>query len=420
MISSKAAGKNTLFIYDNISGAYRDLNSSDLVGGVYRTSFNELHTSQKHIILDIKSTYGINQLTDETGVNFGATIIENSGRLDLQTANQTGSNFYVSSLVRGVFQYGANGEAGISIKVIDPPTGLQYARWGYFDGENGAGFGLDVSGLFVFRLDNLEYSKVYRNNWNSNVLSGAGNVYSFNETQNSYNYSVNLDCDNLEYSINPINTINNRREKVLCHFWENSNALIDGNQPLRAEVFNGESVGQFKISIGDRYYGIIGGEAVVQRKPFVDSITDHTISVAQNVWEPIMAVRKKENFGPSNRNNSVNTKIHLFSAQTDQNAEFMITLNGSVTGTNWLSPEFRNSDESACEVQKVTNNALGISTTGQVIEKISALASNKGDTAVQDDEISYFGNGGQLIAYARRTSSNSTTISAQLHWDEEY
>lgn len=196
--------------------------------------------------------------------------------------------------------------------------------------------------------------------------------------------------------------------------------MIDKNQPLKVEVNNLEDVGQLKCFVGNRSYSIIGGNTEATRRPMVGFVSKYTMSAAQNVWVPIISVRKKEDFGPSARPNSVNTRLHAFSALSDQDAEFMLTINGNITGTNWVTPDFRNSNETACEIQKITNNNLGISVTGQVVAHESLFASNKQDSDTSSEELTYFGNGGELIMFARRTTSNATIISATLHWDEEY
>jgi len=420
MISSRSAGKNTIFIYDNISGAYRAATNDDLIGGIGKTNNNELILAQKNTILDISSTYGVSVLRDETGIFFGATIQENSGLLELQTNNQTGSNCYIQSIVRGINQFGSIGESSINLRVDNLPTGQQNAKWGYFDGQNGAGYGIDQSGLYVFKLINSNYIKTHRSDWNGNQLSGVTSAYSLNETLSCHNYVCDISCNSLENYILIKNNNTNRHDKVLTNSWNDNNILIDKNQPLRVEINNSTDVGQFKVSVGARSYSIIGGNLDIQKRPLVDSITNYTISAAENVWSPVMAVRRKSTFGPSNRANSVNSRFHGFTAATDQSAEFMITLNGNITGINWQNPQFRSSSETICEVQKITNNDLGITKTGELVSRETLLASNKHDASAGSQENAYFGNGGELILFARRTSNNATTISATLHWDEEY
>lgn len=420
MISSTFPAKNMLMVYDANSGHYRSLTSDDTIKSINKTSLNELTIASRNSYIDIPSVYGISQVNDETGIFFNASIIENSGLLELQTANQTGSNSYIQSIKRGINHCGSNGTAIIDFKINSAPTGGQYSRWGYYDGVNGAGYGMDQSGLYIFKLINSNYDKIYRQNWGQNTLSGANNNFDhFNPINYSYCYGMDISNNNLKNFIVLKNSETNEKQKVYIHSWDDP-FLIDKNQPLKVEVNNLEDVGQLKCFVGNRNYSIIGGSTEVTRRPMVSFISKYTMSAAQNVWVPIMSVRKKENFGPSARPNSVNTRLHAFSALSDQDAEFMLTINGNITGTNWVTPDFRNSNETACEIQKITNNNLGISVTGQVVAHESLFASNKQDSDTSSEELTYFGNGGELIMFARRTTSNATIISATLHWDEEY
>jgi len=420
MISSSFPAKNALMVYDSSSGYYRPYTDNDSISSIDRSPLDEFITASKVFYINSQSTYGVSKLTEESGVAFGSTIIENSGLLKLETANQTGSNVYLQTIKRGITHCASNNEALLNVNIHSSPTGNQYSRWGYFDGVNGVGYGYDQSGLYVFKAINSSYEKIYRQNWGLNTLSGDNNNYNgFNPINSIYCYGVNISNDNLENFIVVKNSELNKKQRVTVHDWDDA-SLIDRNQPLRIEAGNAQSVGQLSCSIGNKTYSMLGGEINITRRPMVAYISKYTMTSSENQWVPILAARRKATFGPSNRTNSVNVRLHGLSLLSDQDSEFMITIGANVTGTNWVTPDFRSPNDTVTEVQKITNNNLGVSVTGEIIDHESLFASNKQDSSIGGQELSYFGNGGELVLFARKTTANTTIISATLHWDEEY
>ena len=420
MISSSFPAKNALMVYDSSSGYYRPYTNNDSISSIDRSPLDEFITASKVFYINSQSTYGVSKLTEESGVAFGSTIIENSGLLKLETANQTGSNAYLQTIKRGIAHCASNNEALLNVNIHSSPTGNQYSRWGYFDGVNGVGYGYDQSGLYVFKATNSSYEKVYRQNWGLNTLSGDNNNYNgFNPINSIYCYGVNISNDNLENFIVVKNSELNKKQRVTVHNWDDA-SLIDRNQHLRIEVNNAQGVGQLGCSIGNKTYSMLGGEINITRRPMVGYISKYTMTSSENQWVPVLAVRRKATFGPSNRTNSVNVRLHGLPVLSDQDSEFMVTIGANVTGTNWVAPDFRSATDTVTEVQKITNNNLGVSVTGEIIAHESLFASNKQDSSIGAQELSYFGNGGELVLFARKTTANATIISATLHWDEEY
>lgn len=420
-LKTSASSKSLISLYDQETQSFRTVSSQDLLSD--KSQFGELSIASRNSLFNIKPTYGISTLRDETGVYFGAGIQEVSGEIKVSLANQTGSNAYIESLERGAYKAGMSAQVGFGVRIPTPPTGQQYVNWGYYDTGNGFGFGMDQTGIYCFKRFGGVDQKFRRGDWNVNNLSGETNIYRFHENQGNI-YEINFvwyGYGTTDYKINVTNTENNRKEGITIHrdTTTGSVSIVDPNQPLRIEAFNQESVGTFDTYIGGRQFSVVGGDYLEKQRPVSEVLSAYTLSAAQNVWEPIMVLRKAPNYGNSNRPNSVKLFFESADFYSDQTAEFMVTIGGSVTGTSWQTPSLWDVKETSAQVQLASNNALGIAVTGNPILRSVVPSTNQTKFVASRREEIVLGKTTEVIVFGKRQTANTTTVTAILRWEED-
>ena len=173
------AGKTKTELQDNqgnsfvISDSGRILTQDDYQR---RTEFDEAVIAQKRQGFNLASYEGptILRNTIETTGTGAEVTSASTGEIKISSGTDTNGLAIIETNERGIYQPGAQGETGIGIRIGNLPTGDQEAIWGYFDSENGFGWGLDADGLFVFVRRNG--SRVYeqrQDEWKVRKLDGT-------------------------------------------------------------------------------------------------------------------------------------------------------------------------------------------------------------------------------------------------------
>lgn len=396
------------------------------------TQFNEAVVSTRNSSFAIKPTWGISFLRESlsfSGTGAGGT--EEGGEIKLSTGPDVNSYVSTTTLERGVYVAGASGQVGLGVRLPVAPVSTQYAEWGYTDGENGFGYGVDSSGMYIFYKHSLSGStKVYQDSWNVDKMSG--------NTEGSSGYQLDLARGNIfqvdfvwygygtiSYTINIFDSANNIRKKVEVHRLNvhSSVSVVDPNQPITVSVHNGSgATTNLDVFIGGRQFSIIGGSHENEKRKISEVVNNFSLTSATGVWQSVMSIKKKENFGISNRENSINTLIKNVQVITNQNIEFALCFSGATTGTpsGWSTPSYWVSSETSVET-KVSSGSMTHSLFGYPFMRgiVSTASKNFINEASKSLKV-FLHKDIEVVLFMRNLTASSAVISAILEWEEEW
>ncbi len=393
------------------------------------TKFSESLTAHNISVLNYKPTWGASDLRyRKTITGTGASIAESAGELVLQTGTTSTGIASLETLQRGQYQAGQQGQFGMGVRLSSLPTGSQFAEWGYFDEQNGFGFGVDATSLYTFSLFNGVKTKVYRANWSKDKLDGSGaSGLTLDVTQGIvchvdfiwYGYG-DIDFGFLVY-----NPVTQHTQYIIANDLKinGSVSTCDPNQPLRMVVNNGGSTSSnFSLCVGGHQFSVIGGETQPKRRHLGEFINDYQL-VNNTNWQPVLAIRRKSVFGDSGRTNSVKCFLRSLSVSASgadikwklsQNA---ITNNVTVayaTPTEWLAAE------TAVETKKTGATAITTTTIGYPVLYLSTAAGENVERIFEFDLDLTIDSTNEWVLYAQRTTGTATIRSAAIHWVEEW
>jgi len=332
--------------------------SPNLPENLTSTRFGELNTSYRISQMNFKPTWGPSIFRYITPSGSGTIVGELNGEFKLSTGILTGISASIQTLQRGQYQAGAMGQAGIGVRIPILPIETQYAEWGYFDMNNGFGFGIDSTSSYNFYITSGSKYKTYQSNWNDDRLNGNGpSALSLNYADGIishieftwYGYG---DVDYIFFPFNPstgnITEINTHHLKIT-----GSTSIVDPNQPLTFIVGNGSiTTSSFSLFVGGHQFSIIDGGSTPQQRPVSQLISNFTTATNTD-WQALIAMRKKLIHGPSNRPNSVRVLISGYGLSADGELETRLTFKGVTTTGSFVTPTGWTSVECASEV-KVT------------------------------------------------------------------
>lgn len=400
------------------------------------TSFDEILTGSRYAVLNQKPTWGVSDIRDIVFINGTITrsadipvnvLTETGGELRLNTGSLANDSRLFRTLERGQYQPGSETEVGIGIRIPTLPTGTTDIRFGYFDGQNGIGFGVDSTGVYVARISGGVVSKVYQSSWNIDKVDGtglsgltldlsAGNV--FTNVLTWYGYGT------IRYFVNITNPITFFKELIEVHreIVVGEVSLVDPNQPITVWTENGASPGpEVSVYIGGRQYSIVGTTIERDKRVFSESLVGWVMTAAQNVWEPLIAIKRKATHGPSGRTNTVRAVILEMDCLSDNPTEFRIMYRDTTTGGTYSSPTDVPSIESGVET-KIQNLVTPFTATGTGTRIMYDYVNNgRNNLAVgESTERVPFAQELEVVLYAKRTTATTTTVSAIVRWEEDW
>lgn len=399
-----------------------ELSSSILQKQAYITSFGELYTVHENNVINIKPTFGFSNLRDRKILSGSGAIISSSyGELGVSTGVTQNSSAKLRSLERGQYIAGTVANVGLGVRIPENIADDQEIRWGYFDDDNGFGFGTDITGTYIFCERNSSIDKVYQSDWNIDKADGTpGSKFNLN-LSHGYVYKIDFvwyGYGSAEFSI--LAPINGRKEKVRIHDYSitGSTIITDPNQPISISASNGSTTTDVKAFVGGRHYSVYAHDTNLDTRNVPEYISDYTITANENVWEPIISIREKEIF--RGRKNSIRGVFNNLKVISDNAAELLITFGGTTSGGTWNNPSGFPENESGFETKAATSGTFTGLTTGIPIARdIIGTEKNVVSESTFNQKIIISGNS-ELIVWCRKTTANATVISAVLSWDEQW
>ncbi|WP_082232857.1 hypothetical protein [Halobacillus massiliensis] len=305
------------------------------VGPNVSSQFNELRNSEKTPIIELTSVYGLSDLRDIVETIGTGSVSNDATEYLVSTAAGSTDAAILESALRGRYEPGYAGEAGIGARLPDAPTGDQVVRWGMYDSENGAFFGTTSTDIFVaVRRDGTD-DIINQGSWNVDNLDGTGpsgvtldlsegNIYQVLFTW--YGYGV------IEFRVVLPNPVTLAQEVITVHRYTpiGETSFVDPNLPLRAEVDNNGTGSPLTLYIGGRAYGIIGRYDPVFR---VTSERRQLTGVTSTLTPVISFIRKTEFPAGSGRANSIEVNLEEINLISSLDIAYQVILGGTVNGT---------------------------------------------------------------------------------------
>lgn len=387
---------------------YRNKNLLDVdVSNSRKTPFGEQVSAYRSSSFNFKPTWGLSLLRNTiTTTGTGAAVIETNGEGKLSTGTTTTGVASIRTKERGQYQAGTQGEVGVGIRIPTNPTGTQNGQWGYFDDNNGFGYGIDSTGVYVFKRTGGIETKTYQGDWNVDIANGKGASGLTLDITQGIIFQIDFTWygyGEISFYITTKNLFDSNK-RVLVHTLQVNNgvSIVDPNQPITITVENGGTTdSNFDLYFGGRQFSVVSGDSLPSLR--VTSIELPQYTVTSGSYVPVASIRKKTDF--NGRENSVNAYFDNIEVITDSPIAVMYDFGGSTTGGSWVAPSDVSSDETALEVNTAITGCTPFTAAGKHIFSSSGNRNNlSGGTR---EERIVFGQSDEVAIFVKKFDANA-------------
>lgn len=321
------------------------VNIADIAERIGRTlnGINSVQVSESYPVISLKSNYGLSSLRDVVTVTGtgNVTNVIGDGYYSVFTGTTAGSTATLDSVERGRYVSGSVANPGVGVRIPTLPTGDAVARWGYFNDDTGLGFGVDSSGVFIFRRFNGVDDIVRQADWDD-PLDGTGpSGASFD--LNDYNiFATPFRWYGSGPAIFEVSGSNTGTDTIFAHQLKAENELIvsDPNLQLRIEVDNGTTEQNLEVRVGGRQFSILGryqpNRRITSERRLLQSIG--------TTFVPIISFKQKPAF------DSVSVKTSGFSVLASNAPLLMqVRIDPLLTGAVFAAPQDSLASETALD-----------------------------------------------------------------------
>lgn len=372
------------------------------IGPSVDSQFDELRVAQKTAIVDLTSIYGVSELRDVVLTTGGATVTNTSTEYQVSTTAGGTDSAILESALRGRYESGFAGEAGIGIRIPVSPSGTQVARFGMFDSQNGAFFGSTSTNIFVAVRRGGSDTVINQSAWNVDPLDGTGpsgatltlskgNIYQVVFTW--YGYGV------IEFRVVLPNPTTGAQEVVTVHRYSpfGQTSFIDPSQPLRAEVANNGTAAAFTLFVGGRQYSIVGKYEPIFRV----TSERRTLSNVGTTLIPVISFTRKAVFPASSaRANSVSVGLERVSIISTADLGYQILLGGTIDGTYANYPTATTIIPDSETALLVNTNCTGITGGTVVFQGVTSGIANESRTLASQSLLDFELPIGEIVTLA--------------------
>lgn len=363
------------------------------------------------------------------------------GELALHTG--TGETDYIKVITRerGEYVAGSEVECGIGIRLSRDLEDNEWARWGYYDDLDGFGWQARSDGIAIFVRTGGEDTFISQSSWNEDKLDGSGDsslvldlltgsVFVNRFAWYGYGDSKWLIPKTRKTGSNNLDSSRNRfADNQLVHIekdYTSGASIYEPNLPITVEAHNSTTDNPFTLFVGGRQVSQYTNRRVDSKRFNIDVVEQHTLTVANNVWEPILAMRPRESF--NGRQNPVNVRVVGINVQANNAASIRITADADVTGSTWSLPDTYTATETAVETAALDDIAIGGVDSGSIGFRIppyffvpGSSQGNQVDPAIVfGDNPFSLGISGSVVVWAKAPAASSTTIDIALEWSESF
>ena len=125
------------------------------------------------------------------------------------------------------------------------------------------------------------------------------------------------------------------------------------NLPLSVEIHNNGETNNMDVFLGGRQVSSVGGEGKLPTRQITSAVEFYTPPDDQGVFQPVLAVRRKDLF--NSFPNPVNAILKRVKFITTEDATLRTTISEDVTSANWQNADSWPDEETATEIAKITD-----------------------------------------------------------------
>lgn len=388
------------------------------------TAYGDISVVDRTNIFDYSSAYAVSSERDIISAPNGS-VTNSGGEYDIHNNAAPSATTSMETAELGLYVPDYEGVAGIAIRRPSAPTGGRVARFGYYNGVDGAYFGEDSTGVFVSRMVNgTEVDKVYQDNWNADVVDGSGNKN--NPSGLELDLSEGIICHvrlalynfgRITYELYLRNS-KNKLVKVIVHRTgpRGEVTLRSQNLPISIYLDNNSTASAFDYYVDGRQYSIKGsytGERRVKgdRRP---NPSNTTVSVSSSSWTPIIAFKRKTDF----HSKQVKLRLFSYSINSSVDAYIQVRINATVSGGSYGTPTNVSPSETA--IQDNTG-VTGVAINDGIQQYQDFVKGGQGShtSLTQGSGVNVHINRDQVAVMAIKGVSSSGTVSAaSVQWEE--
>jgi hypothetical protein len=338
------------------------------IGPNLSSQFGELRVAEKFSIVELTSVYGISSLRDAVTTIGGGTVTNDGTEYNLSNTASGVATAILESVLRGRYEPGFAGEAGIGVRIPTLPISNQVGRWGLFDSQNGAFFGVNSTSVFV-AVRRAGTDLIFpQNTWNVDRLDGTGpsgailnlskgNIFQIVFTW--YGYGV------IEFRVVIPNPTTLAQEVITVNRFSptGQTSFVDPNLPLRAQVDNNGTATAYSLFVGGRQYSIIGK----YNPEFRITSERRRITNVTSTLTPVISFARKTVFpAGSGRTNSVQVELEEINIISTTDLSYQVLLGGTLNGT-FVNFPTANTIIPTNETALLVNNTSTTITGGEVV-----------------------------------------------------
>lgn len=392
------------------------------VGNISRTSFDEIKTASRYAQIELKSAVGsVSNIRNIVETTNGTVNVNSSGEYLVQTNANLSASALLQSGERGRYIPGYQAEFGLGIRIPTQSwSGTQYAEWGYFDDDNGLGYGIDGLGKYIFIKRDQTYNKIYQSDWNNDTLDGSSDDNNPSSHTLDYEDGVIAQCEYIWYGYGAISfSINIKDENssrgstpVLIHTFlpDNQTSIEQPNLPLSVKINNGDQSTAKQVYVGGRQFSIYGQPNERFR---ITGERRLSVNLVNSAWRPIISFRRKSGIG-----NNQSVELANLNIVPDSNVIYTFVTGGTLTGASFGNLTDVSTSETVLE-SDVSATAItgGTFFGGEYI----ATGNNRAETLATLSQLDFdFVNSDIVSLVARSIGSTATIEAATLNAREQW
>lgn len=378
-------------------------------------AFGQLITTQRTMVIDLKSVFGISVLRDTVTTTGTGAVTNTVGNPEFQLTTTAASDTAVlQSAERGRYVAGYAAQCGIACRIPTTFTGNQVARFGYTDATNGFYFLYNASGINVAVVRNGVETIFPQASWNVDKMDGTGpSGRVFDMTRGNI---FRLDFSWYGFGAIAFNIVSTDSLGVqmvqTVHRWapNQQTSVMTPNLPIYAAVSNGGTAATANVYIAGRQFSLFGQYSPISR---ISSTYGTYSGSGSTLWEPLVSVRRKTGAV------GVGLKIDSFDITCTQTVIVQMRVNATLTGAAFGNLPDTTTSESMLQ-QDTTATAV---TGGTVIyTTLVTLSATNSAQVVYSDSIEYNVPEYQPLTICAKmlTGANNYSVTLVARFREEF
>ena len=391
------------------------------------------YTPNKSTQIAVQPMWGISRLRDTTTENNGATVSSDSGgELKLTTGSNSSGNCRLRTKQFGRYRSGDMVETGCAVRFtsdVSGGTSGQKIEWGPLTDNNGFGWGVDGSGLYVFRRSGTSDTTTRQSKWSEDPLDGTGPSGLDLDLSDGATFHVLYGW----YGTRPIRFFAevhdpelrlNRLVEVHRIRVTGSPSIEDPNLPIAVEADNDGTASSIDAFVGGRQFSLIGGGGSLSTR----SVTAYAegnpaLTLSDDTWTEVVAVRRKSQL--NSRENTITAFLKETTVVAGNRIIFRVEQDATIDSANsasWSTPDGWDASETAIETIRATDSGgLTVDTNGLPTVFGVAVGSTQQTTSQRRIEEAPLAKEAPLLLQAKRgTGTNTDLYLGALQIDEQH